>query len=120
MEKHSDNRNFSKPARPERVWSKPVKRIPAWIRNKYFLSTGFFIVWMLFFDKNDLITQHHRTNEYNQLVASREYYSDKISLEKTELEKLKFNPHTLEKYAREKYFMKRDNEDVYIISSVAD
>ncbi len=115
MEKKSNNKAQSKPSLPEGVWTRSLSRIPAWLRNKYLLTFGVFVVWMLFFDRNDLITQHHRNTEYRQLTESREYYLEKITAENAELEKLKFNPYTLEKYAREKYYMKRDNEDVYII-----
>jgi cell division protein DivIC len=120
MPHETHKRSFARPASPERVWSKPVSRLPGWLKNKFLLSFAFFVVWMLFFDRNDFITQHHRNTEYNQLVESREYYNTKIAAEKSELEKLRFNPYTLEKYAREKYFMKRDNEDIYIISGAAD
>ena len=70
---------------------------------------------MLFFDKNDYITQYYRTSELEKLQKSRQYYTDQISSEKEQLEQLKSNPATLEKYAREKYFMKRDNEDLFVI-----
>ncbi len=115
MEKRSNNKAQSSPSSPERVWTRPLSHIPAWLKNKYLLTFGVFVAWMLFFDRNDLITQHHRNTEYKQLTESREYYLEKITDENSELEKLKFNPYTLEKYAREKYYMKRDNEDVYII-----
>ena len=115
MKKRSNSKAQSRPPSPERVWARSLSRIPAWMRNKYLLTFGVFAAWMLFFDRNDLITQHHRNTEYKQLTESREYYVEKIAAENAELEKLKFNPYTLEKYAREKYYMKRDIEDVYII-----
>lgn len=115
MEKKSTNKTQSNPPLPESVWTRSLSRIPAWLKNKYLMTFGVFVVWMLFFDRNDLITQHHRNTEYQQLTESREYYLEKIAGENAELQKLKFNPYTLEKYAREKYYMKRDNEDVYII-----
>ena len=70
---------------------------------------------MLFFDRNDFITQYSRTKELEKLQKSRQYYTSQISTEKQQLEHLKSNPATLEKYAREKYFMKRDNEELFII-----
>lgn len=70
---------------------------------------------MLFFDKNDYITQYYRTSELEKLQKSRQYYINQISSEKQQLEHLKSNPATLEKYAREKYFMKRDNEELFLI-----
>jgi len=70
---------------------------------------------MLFFDKNDIFTQSARKRQLRDLQESKQYYSDRIATERKELEELKSNPGTLEKYAREKYLMKRDNEDLYII-----
>ncbi len=70
---------------------------------------------MLFLDKNDLFTQLARTRELNNLRQSKQYYSTRIEAERKELEGLKHDPAVLEKYAREKYLMKRDNEDLFII-----
>lgn len=90
--------------------------IPAWIRNKYFLTTLGFLVWMLFFDQQDLITTHYRQrNELKQLHESRQYYLNEIESTNKELEQLKSDPALLEKYAREQYRMKKDNEDLFII-----
>jgi cell division protein FtsB len=65
--------------------------------------------------KNDIITQSDRSRQLQDLLTSKQYYTDQIAAEQAELDKMKTNPGTLEKYAREKYLMKRDNEDLYII-----
>lgn len=71
---------------------------------------------MIFFDEQDLITtQVKQRHELNSLKASRDYYQQEIELTRQELEQLKSDPAVLEKYAREKYRMKRDNEDVFIL-----
>ena len=70
---------------------------------------------MLFFDKNDVFTQSARKRQLMDLQESKQYYTDRIATERKELEELKSNPGTLEKYAREKYLMKRDNEDLFIV-----
>jgi cell division protein FtsB len=70
---------------------------------------------MFFFDKNDILTQLNRRHELKNLQQSKEYYTTRILLERKELEQLKTNPATLEKYAREKYLMKRENEDLFVI-----
>ncbi len=70
---------------------------------------------MLFFDKNDFFSQNERRNELRELQLSKEYYTRQIASERKELEQLKTDPATLEKYAREKYFMKRDNEDLFVL-----
>ena len=84
--------------------------------NKYFISFTAFLAIMFFFDKNDLLTQAERRKELRELKESRAWYSTQITAETRELEALKTNPATLEKYAREKYLMKRDNEDLFIVS----
>ena len=71
-------------------------------------------VWMLFFDERDVFTMQHHRQELRELQQSKKYYTDQINKEKTQLENLKMAA-TLEKYAREKYYMKRDNEDLFLI-----
>lgn len=95
---------------------KLLSHIPAWLKNKYFISLAAFATIILFFDKNDMVTQFSRVKELNELNKSKAYYNEQIALESKELEQLRTNPATLEKYAREKYMMKRDNEDLFIIS----
>ena len=90
--------------------------IPAWLKNKYFISFAAFAAILLFFDKNDLFTQSARHKELKDLQESKQYYTIRIAAESKELEQLKSNPATLEKYAREKYLMKRENEDLFIIA----
>ena len=75
-----------------------------------------FTIWILFFDARDFITSHFRERgELMKLEQSKKYYEQQIAATKQELEQLKSNPALLEKYAREKYLMKRDNEDLFLI-----
>jgi cell division protein FtsB len=90
---------------------KLLTHIPSWLKNKYFIALGVFAAIMFFFDKNDVFTQSARNKQLKELQESKQYYSDRIASERKELEALKSNPGTVEKYAREKYLMKRDNED---------
>ena len=92
-----------------------LTHIPGWLKNKYFISFACFAAILLFFDKNDLFTQSARRKELKDLQESKQYYTTRIVAESKELEQLKNNPATLEKYAREKYLMKRDNEDLFVI-----
>ena len=114
MENSSNNKNSSKPL----LWI-PIAigmgRLPLWLKNKYFISVLAFIAWITFFDRNDLLTQAQRRRELNDLQVSKEHYNNQISSERKELSQLQSNPAILEKYAREKYYMKRDNEDLFII-----
>ena len=94
-----------------------LQSLPAWIRNKFFLSGTAFLVWMLFFDSQDLITTHIRQRqELERLEASRAYYTAETEILQEELKLMKADPAILEKFAREKYRMKRDNEDLFIIA----
>jgi len=94
---------------------KLLTQLPAWLRNKFFIAFATFAVWMLFFDEKDVFTMRHHRQELRDLQQSKKYYTDQVNKEKNELENLKNNPSTLEKYAREKYYMKRDNEDLFLI-----
>jgi cell division protein FtsB len=92
-----------------------LSNIPSWLKSKYFISFTAFIIVILFLDRNDFFAQIDRRRELRKLEKAKEYYSTEIESERKELEALKTKPATLEKYAREKYLMKRDNEDLFII-----
>jgi len=97
-----------------------LTHIPSLLKNKYFIALSVFAAVMFFFDKNDVFTQSARNKQLRELQESKQYYSDRIASERKELEQLKSNPGTVEKYAREKYLMKRDNEDLFIIPETLD
>ena len=93
-----------------------LNKIPSWLKNKYVLTTLCFAVWILFIDDRDFITTRFRhVKELHKLEARKLYFEDQILTVRKELDQLKSNPATLEKYAREKYLMKRDNEDLFIV-----
>jgi cell division protein DivIC len=95
---------------------KLLHHIPAWLKNKYLLAMIAFVVWMLFFDDRDIyVTYFKQRHELKALEESKQYYEQQIASTKKELDQLKINTATIEKYAREKYLMKRDNEDLFII-----
>jgi cell division protein FtsB len=93
-----------------------MKKIRYIFTNKYLITGIAFAIWMLFFDRNDVILQVKRIRDLNRLQESEQVMTQKIAETKKELNLLKTNPQTLEKYAREKYLMKRDNEDLFIIT----
>ncbi|MBM3432911.1 MAG: septum formation initiator family protein [Bacteroidetes bacterium] len=90
-------------------------RIPDWVKNKFLLSGVAFLVVILFLDRNDLFTQMDRARELNNLEKSKQYYREETSKQKKELEALKNDPAALEKFAREKYLMNKDDEDLFLI-----
>jgi cell division protein DivIC len=93
-----------------------LNQLPAWLKNKYLLTTIIFLVFITFFDDRDLMTNYRHHHQLKDLEQSAEYYRNEIEKTKTELNQLRTDAATLEKYAREKYLMKRDNEDIFIIS----
>jgi cell division protein FtsB len=92
-----------------------MKQFTKWISNKYLLSSVFFIVWISFFDKFNVFQIIKRKQELNQLTESKRYYKQEIEKSKTELINLRENSSNIEKIAREKYLMKKENEDLFTI-----
>jgi cell division protein FtsB len=74
-----------------------------------------FVVWMLFFDRNDFFQQQQRRTELRQLKEGKKYFQEQIEQEQQLADELKNNPASIEKFAREKYLMKKDNEDLFLI-----
>lgn len=92
-----------------------MSSIPKFLRNKFFLAAVGFTAWLLFFDKNDFFVQRERRQELKALQESKRHYQTEIRKEKEFADNLKNDPATIEKFAREKYGMKRDNEDLFLI-----
>jgi cell division protein DivIC len=84
-------------------------------RNKYLLAFMLFVLWLAFFDENNLVERFQNLRELWKLRENKEYFINKIEEDAERLKELKTNKENLEKYAREQYLMKRDNEDVFII-----
>ena len=84
------------------------------IKNIFILILIVFIVWMLFFDANSYLIHHELNSDINDLEAEKEYYQKEILKDKKALKKLS-TEEGLEKFAREEYYMKRDNEEIFII-----
>lgn len=92
-----------------------LKRLPPFLRNFYSLGILFFITWMVFFDSNDLISRYRMSAKLSQLEDEKEYYLEKIEEVKKDQNELMGNKELLEKFAREKYLMKKESEDIFII-----
>jgi cell division protein FtsB len=91
-----------------------LKKISKIFRNKYFSVTLFFFGWLIFFDQTSIIYDVNLTQKEKQLKAQKNYYEKQTQVVTEQLKELQTNPANLEKFAREKYFMKKTNEDVYI------
>jgi cell division protein FtsB len=70
---------------------------------------------MVFFDQENFIEQFRLSNTLNNLTEKKEFYQAEIVKNETNIKKLETDTAWLEKFAREKYFMKKDNEDVFVI-----
>ncbi|MDP4206122.1 MAG: septum formation initiator family protein [Bacteroidota bacterium] len=92
-----------------------LTRYPKLIRNKFFWTTMVFLVWITFFDEHNMIRVWHNQHNLNQLKQDIGYYHQKIEDDRTKLKELGTNKSNLEKFAREQYLMKKENEDVYIV-----
>ena len=91
------------------------QKIPPILKSFYFLSGLFFIIWMLFIDSNDLYSQYTRSRKLKELERQKAFYTEKIQEVKKDREELLSDQALLEKFAREKYLMKKDSEDLYVI-----
>lgn len=85
-------------------------------RNKYLVALVVFVVWLSFFDRNDLVTQWERKAELEKLERSQAYYEEEIRSTKAELNELLNNPAALERFARENFYLKRPGEQVFIVA----
>ncbi len=92
-----------------------MKKVLPLIKNKYFLATFLVIGWVLFFDKNDVLSQLDLTRQVNKLRSEKKYFTDEIQKNKRDMMELRTNPKNLEKFARENYLMKKDNEVIYVL-----
>ncbi len=88
-----------------------------WVRfvsNKYVLILVFFIIWMFFFDTNSYFIHKELNEDIDALEQKKEEYQNEIARDKAFIEKME-DSNEMEKYAREKYYLKKENEDIYII-----
>lgn len=92
-----------------------IDKLPKISKNFYFITGMLFLFWMLFLDSNDLYTQYKLKNQLNTLENEKEFYNQKIEEVKLEREQLLTDIEALEKFAREKYLMKKESEDLYVI-----
>ncbi len=92
-----------------------LKKLPPAFKNFYIVTGLCFLVWMLFLDSNDLISRFKLGSKLRSLNNEKEYYQAKISDVEKDREELMTNKVLLEKFAREKYLMKKEKEDIFII-----
>ena len=89
-----------------------IQKLPPYVRNRYFLVLVAFTAWMVFADRHDVVTQFQLSSTVDRLEQELASYDDKI--EAAEAEKLDMESNR-ERFARESYYMQKDDEDVFII-----
>jgi cell division protein FtsB len=92
-----------------------MKKLLKYGSNFYVLSVLFFLFWMIFIDSNNIVNHIRMSRQISQLEDQKEFYLEKKEKIKAEREELVSNPQLLEKFARERYLMKKPTEDIYVI-----
>jgi cell division protein DivIC len=93
----------------------PIRRIPPFLRNIYVLTALGYLVWMLFLDANNIPNQFRTSAKMTRLEDNKAHYQQRIDEVKKDREELLGDPQMLEKFAREKYLMRKPQEVVYVI-----
>ncbi|HYG20915.1 MAG TPA: septum formation initiator family protein [Ohtaekwangia sp.] len=91
------------------------KRLPRPFRNFYVVTTAIFVVWMLALDSNNLIARYQLSTKLSGLENEKEYYEEKIQEVEKDRDELFGDRDAIEKFAREKYLMKKQTEDIFIV-----
>jgi cell division protein FtsB len=92
-----------------------INKIPPFFRNKYAIVAIAYLIYMMFIDSNDYRSQFKLRQNLRSLEKQEKYYTKQIEIAKLKYDNLFNDPKSLEKFAREKYWMKRADEDLYII-----
>tara|TARA_Y100000385_G_scaffold186453_1_gene192649 strand:+ start:2671 stop:2973 length:303 start_codon:yes stop_codon:yes gene_type:complete len=85
------------------------------LKSPFILIGLLFVLWMFFFDSNSYLNHKRLSNDINQLQKDKRHYKEEIIKDSIALKELS-SPEGLEKYAREKYHMKKENEEIFLIT----
>ncbi len=86
------------------------------IASKYFIASVVFVVWIMFFDENSIVSSQKNKRQLRELTEQEEYYINRITSDKQKLKDLNAGKEELEKFAREHYLMSKPDEDVFIVT----
>ncbi len=89
--------------------------LKALVRNKYLITIVFFVLWTALIDSYSMYDRRRLKKNLESLTAEKKFLEKKIKQDSIYLHELKTNKSNLEKFAREKYLMKKDNEDLFVI-----
>jgi len=92
-----------------------ISKIPTPLRNRYSIAVLAVVGWVLLFDQNDAWTTIKNRRELGRMEEQKEWYSAEIQRTKEQLNEISSDKELLEKFARERYLMKRDNEDIFVL-----
>lgn len=99
-------------AKKKSILNSPLLKL---LMNRYLIASLSLLVWLSFFDRNDFLTTFSYRKKLHELRAEMDYYEKEIGKNRAYIEQLETNPDNLERFAREKYLMKKDNEDIFVI-----
>jgi len=94
---------------------KILRYIPARLRNRFGIATLVLVGWITFFDRNDIWTTWKNSRELARMEEQQTWYASEIERTREQLHELSSDKELLEKFARERYLMKRDNEDIFVL-----
>ncbi|MGE0090294.1 MAG: septum formation initiator family protein [Bacteroidales bacterium] len=92
-----------------------VAKVIPMLKNKFVLTLIIFFFWLLFFDSNNLIDRYKEIRKLHQFEKDRVYFTERIEIDSKRLKQLKTSNRNLEKFAREQYYMKKPNEEIFVI-----
>lgn len=91
-------------------------KVYPYIRNKFIFTSLIFLVWMTFFDENSFISTGKNLIKLSELKDEREHYTNEIAESTADLKLLQNDKGLLEKFARERYLMKKEDEDIFVFA----
>lgn len=92
-----------------------LQHVPQQLRNRYGLAVLLLVSWITFFDQSDIWTTWKNHRELSSMEEQAEWYANEIAHTKEQLAEIGSDQDLLEKFARERYLMKRDNEDIFVL-----
>lgn len=92
-----------------------IKKLPKAFRNFYVVTFVIFLGWMLLLDSNNLVARYQLGSKLNSLEDEKAYYEQKVEEVRKDRSELFGDRESIEKFAREKYLMKKESEDIYVI-----
>jgi len=102
----------------EEITKTEDRKITKKVKVEIIITSVLFLLWLLFFDSDNFLKQRENSHKLYQLTEQRDYLKYKIKADQQKIEELKTDNESLEKFAREEYLMKKENEDIFIIKEV--